>query len=221
MKGQTTDAKRELLTLTSQMSEIAVDELKSFDGLFKSKLQPQTGGGFVALDSSLLKLITALTPIEEATLLSDMTGPAFDEYKRSTPSLAFLGQWPDDKLSSCLSRAMPDEVVAFSRVRPDLKDRMIALSPPMLAEVAADELQRPDTMNDKDKNALLITLKDRVKEMVAQKEVDLEEVFKAKAVVEETIPDNVHAIVPQQEQIAEQATPVTPLSDDDESKKAA
>ena len=219
MKGQTTDAKRELLTLTSQMSEIAVEELRSFDGLFRSKLQPQTGGGFVALDSSLLKLITALTPIEEATLLSDMTGPAFDEYKRSTPSLAFLGQWPDDKLSSCLSRAMPDEVVAFSRVRPDLKDRMIALSPPMLAEVAADELQRPDTMNDKDKNALLITLKDRLKEMVTQKEVDLEEVFKAKDVVEEAIPDNVHEIAPQQ--TAEEAPPAAAATDDDESKKAA
>ena len=108
LKTQDNATKLELLQTTSEMSEIAMDELKSIDGMFKSKLQPQTGKGVVMLDASLNKLISGLSPIEEATLLTPLKGAAIDAYKRSTPSIAFLDSWPDDKLGICLSRAMSD-----------------------------------------------------------------------------------------------------------------
>jgi hypothetical protein len=159
------------------MTEIAMTELKSLDGSFRSKLKTE-GENIVPIDSALVKLVSVLSPLEELTILPEMKGAGFDLLKRSTPSLAYLAQWPDEKLSILLGRAMPDEIVGFLRVRPDLKDRFLGLCPPMTAEVTSDELRRPDTLGEADKNRMLAAFSTRLKEMVERQELSLEQIFK-------------------------------------------
>ena len=84
----------------------------------------------------------------------------------------------------------------------------------MLAEMATDELQRSDLLNDNNKNNLLIALRNRMQEMVNLKEVDLDEVFKAPS----------QSGVPADERTTQidLANPETnPEADSDETKKAA
>ncbi len=171
------EAKRELLENAATLSEIPAAELKSLDGSLAGKLKPQNDGDNVTLDMTLNKLVAALTPMEEATLLHGMTGAALDSFKKSVASVAFLDEWPDDKLQVLLSRVSADEVVAFIRVRPDLQEKFLRLAPPLTSEMASDELRIEDRMSEVDKNAWIGQLAKRVQEMVTLQEVQLDKVF--------------------------------------------
>jgi hypothetical protein len=175
------EMKRTLLDAAAQMTEIPTDEFRSMDVAVKGKLKPQDNKGTIPLNMGLSKLVSALSPLEEIAILPTMTGPAFDNLKRTLPSIAFLPQWPDDKVSLLVSRAMPDELVAYFRSCPEVADRFIGLAPQMTAELAKDELGRPDTMAEKDKIRLLTELGNRIKELIQSKEVDLEQIFPASA----------------------------------------
>lgn len=177
LSGLSESAKRELLESAAKMSEIPADELRSLDGALMSKIRPTSTSDVVPLDMTINKLVSALTPREEATLLYDMKGSAIDAYKKSVPSIAFLGEWPDESLTVLLSRVSADEIVALIRVRPDLQDRFIGLCPQLTAEMAIDELRLPDRMSDSTKDEWLGALARRVKEMVQLQEVSLEVIF--------------------------------------------
>jgi hypothetical protein len=181
MQGLSLDAKKELLESAAGMSEIASDELRSLDGSLMSMFKPSNKKDVVSLEMTLTKLVAALNPVEEILLLSEMKGPAIDEFKKSTDSLAFLSEWPDDKLSILLSQVSPDELSAYGRVRPDLKDRLLALAPTMTAEMVGEELARPDKLSMKDKEVWIESFAKRLKTMVLSKELNLNEIFAAKA----------------------------------------
>ncbi|CAN5679714.1 hypothetical protein BH10BDE1_BH10BDE1_17340 [soil metagenome] len=181
MAGLSMEAKKELLESAAGMSEIPSDELRALDGNLMSMFKPTNKKDVVPLEMTLTKLVAALTPVEEILLLSGMKGKAVDEFKLSSPSLAFLGEWPDDKLSILLSQASPDELSAYGRVRPDLKDRLLALAPAMTAEMVGEELARPDRSNIKDKGVWIESFAKRLKTMVLSKELNLDEIFSVPA----------------------------------------
>ena len=177
LRGLDESTKRELLQSAAKMSEIPADELRSLDGALMSKIRPTNTSDMVPLEMTINKLVAALTPREEVTLIYDMKGPAIDAYKRSVPSIAFLGEWPDDSLTVLLSRVSADEIVALIRMRPDVKERFIDLCPQLTAEMAIDELRLPDRMSDATKDEWLGALARRVREMVQLQEVSLELIF--------------------------------------------
>jgi hypothetical protein len=179
LKSLSSDAKKELLESAARMSEIEASELKSMDSALAVKLKPQGNTETVPLDMTLGKLVSALSPMEEVTLLAQMQGPAIDSFKRSTPSIAFLGEWAEDKLKMLMSRVTPDELMALARVRPDLQERLVSLSPPLTAEMVGDELRMPDRTDDKTKNEWLTSLSKRINEMVSFQEVSLDTMFPA------------------------------------------
>jgi hypothetical protein len=108
-----------------------------------------------------------------------MKGPAVENFKRSTASIAFLGEWPDDKLGILMSRVSADELAALARVRPDLQERLVRLAPPLTAEMAADELKIADRTDDNTKNEWLSSLVKRINEMVRFQEISLDAIFAA------------------------------------------
>ena len=177
MQSLSLDAKKELLISAAGMSEIPAEELRSLDGSLMNQFKPSSKQDVVPLEMTLTKLVAALTPVEEILLLNGMTGRAVEEFKLSTPSLAFLGEWPDDKLSILLSQTSADELVAFCRVRPELKDRFMQLAPSMTSEMAGEELARPDKSNMKDKGIWLESFAKRLKTLVLLKELNLDEIF--------------------------------------------
>lgn len=180
MRGLDIDKKREILESAAQLSTIPATELKSMDTSLSAKLNRKgSGEDLVPLDMSIQKIVGSLTRVEEITLLAGMSGYAIQAYKRVTASLAFLHEWPDDLLSLLVSRSTVDELVALSRIRQDMKDRLLGLCPPMTATMATDELNREDKFSESDKNVLLQNLRERLESMVENKEVDLERIFPA------------------------------------------
>jgi hypothetical protein len=111
--------------------------------------------------------------MEEMALLPQLSGPGIEAYKCSQFSLAFLHEWNDSALRPVFSKAMPDEVVAFLRMRMDSRERIIGLCPPMTAIVASDDLERENSFTEKEQNILLNQLAARVRQLVDAGEIQL------------------------------------------------
>ncbi len=181
VRAQSKETKLALINSAVGLSSVPAEELKSFDQVLKSRtLGTPTGTSSVPLEMSLGKLVSALSPLDEIQLLSEAaaTNPdAFDAYKRSSPSLAFLGDWKDDKLARLFSKLTPDELVAYLRVMPALADRFLKLCPPMTSELTADELRRPDTLPESESNRILGAFTQRLMDMVVRNEISMYDVF--------------------------------------------
>ena len=163
----------------ARLYEIQADELKMMDRTLFAKLKPGDSQATVPLEMTLTKLVKALTPVEEATLLTDLQGAAIGDYKRSVPSVAFLGEWPDEKLKLLMAKTTADETCALLRMRPDLNERLVALCPGFTAELVVEELGRDDKTSENEKSKLLEIFNRRIQEMVTLRELDLESLFDA------------------------------------------
>ncbi len=176
-KGLDGKAKLELLQQASQMDSVPADELKAIDSNIKSRVQPKASKEVVILDRALLRMIEALRPQEELSLLSSLQGPAIESFKRTNPSIAFLEQWPDDKLKIFMTKVAVDELLPYIRLRPGSKNRLISLLPPMTAEMINEEFERPDRTSAEDKDQWLAALKNRMLQMFELKELVLDDIF--------------------------------------------
>jgi hypothetical protein len=177
MKTMSLEAKRELLVAAAGMSEIPTEELKNFDRGLMSKFRSDEKSDVVPLEMTLNKLVEALDPSEQIVLLAGMQGQAAEEFRRTTPSLAFLSEWPEEALGALLAQASTDEVVALCRVRPDLKERVLKCAPQLTVAMVDDELAGPDRMSAKDKGVWIEALTKRLRTLVMTKALVLDEIF--------------------------------------------
>jgi|GEM_PF-2385824 len=177
MGSLTEESKLELLQNAALLSKVSSSEIRTMDMGLRGRLKTDNSGDTVSFEMGLSKLIETLSPIEAAILPSKIEGQGLLAYKRSVASLAFLNEWPDEKLSLLISRASNDEVVTLLKVRPDFREKILALCPPMTVKVAEDELSRPDRLNDYEKGVWLESLGQKLTEMVELREVSLEDIF--------------------------------------------
>jgi hypothetical protein len=178
MASLQTEQKLELLRTAADLNSIRQSELKSMDTGLASRLKaPESEDAVVPLDMTLNRLIESLTPTEEITLVPQLTGASIDAYMKATPSLAFLDRWSDERLKLLFSRTTIEEMIAYVRVREDMVERILSLSPPMKAQILKEELDRKAKLSDRDRNRQLQTLTSRLKEMVRLQEVHLEDMF--------------------------------------------
>jgi flagellar motor switch protein FliG len=179
MSTMSLDAKRELLVAAAGMSEIPTKELSQLDRGLMARFKPQGREDVIPLEMTLNKLVEALTPAEELVLLAGMQGPAAEEFRRTTPSLAFISEWQDEPLAILLSQATTDEILVLCRVRPDVKERVLNLAPKMTVAMVADEFEKPDRLSAKDKGIWIEALTKRLRTLVLSKALVLEEIFPA------------------------------------------
>lgn len=178
MKTMSADQKMQLLDEAAKLTEVRSDELSQLDSSVKKKVSgADQAKDVVALDMTLEKIASSLNVMEELQMLSKVQGLAISAYKRKNPSLAFLHEWPDNKLSLVLGRISTDQAVAYLRVEQTMTERFISLSSPMFGEVLRDELNSPDKMKDTEKLELLQNFAGVLIKMVQSKEVDLTEFF--------------------------------------------
>ncbi len=177
IKPLTVAQKIELLENAAQLREVSTDELKSLDNSMKAKMGKGDSLNIVSLDMSLEKVANALSLREEIELLGELKSPGILEFKRSYPSLAFLPEWPDSELKKLVVRMNSDQAILYLSLKPGMKDRIIALSPPFLSELILEELNRKREINKNDEENILTSLSEVMKELVFIKEVNLQEIF--------------------------------------------
>lgn len=177
VQGLDSEKKLALLKSAGELYEVPAKEVRESENLLKPEFKSASNAEIISLAQNVARLCETLTPVEELSLLSVCQGPAFDQFKISTPTIAFLHEWNDRALGLILDQANADEIACYLRFRPEVRDQFLALCPPLTATMVRDELERNDTTSETTKNELLSLLKDRVVELVQSKAVDLEEIF--------------------------------------------
>lgn len=180
LRQQNIEAKRELLENAAGLSAIAATELKQADASLSARINGKkgtSGAEMVKLEMTIQKIADSLTPMEEIELLRTLEGDTVRTFKKTRASLAFVHEWQDEPFGKLVNRTNVDELVAFLRVRPDLSERVSNLAATMTARMLKDELNRPDSLSDTDKNRLLTRMTERIQELRDEKEIDLENIF--------------------------------------------
>jgi len=171
------DEKLQILENAFSLKEIPSDELNDMSKDIKGQLSGDINSNNVQLEMSYQKILSTMSIIDEMEMLPKVKSQEIAEFKRKVASIAFLHEWPDDKLSIAIQKLRTDQLVAYLRFKPELKDRIISLCLPMTAEVLTDDLNQPDNMSRTEKEALLSDIAKTLNAIVSQKEIDLSEVF--------------------------------------------
>lgn len=173
----TIEQKMEMLENAANLKEISSDELNQVNTSIRSQMSGDVSADQVKLDMTFEKIVSMLSILEEFEIFPKLQNEEMTKYKKKNPSIAFLHEWPDDKLAILLSKLRSDEVVIYLRFMPDQKDRVLKISPPMTAEVVSEDFAQPDKASQAEKEAALKNIVEVAKGMVASNEVDLSAIF--------------------------------------------
>ena len=173
------EQKIEMLKNAVKLKGIERSELREFDKEVKSQLGGEVSADSVPLDLTFEKIVGTLSIIEEIEMLPQIQGDEMLRFKKQNPSLAFFHEWPDEKLSFILGKLRPDQIVTYLRLKPELKERFLKLSPPMTAEVVTDDLNQTDRSTPSEKEKSLKDMSDALKGFAERKEINLDEMFTA------------------------------------------
>ncbi len=179
--------KLDILKSASELSEISTSELKNLNKSFQTKMKGTESRDNIQLDTSLEKIISALPKIDELKLLPQIQGAGIQNYKRKNASVAFLHEWPDDKLGLFITQLKTDHVVTYLRLKPDQKERIYGLCQPRAAAVIKDEVGREDKISMADKEIHLLDISELMQEFKESGNIDFESVFPAPARAEKEI----------------------------------
>ena len=180
LKSLDSETKKALLLEAANLQEMTAPNFQAFEGQFKSLLKSDSNSGdTISFEQAFVALAKSLQPSEALAYLPGLQGPGLERYKRSTPSISFFAEWPKDKMASVLSKVMPDELVAYLRLNPELAEEILSLCPPMTSELARDDLNRENRLNEDEINRLLGQFQERINDFATQSGLNLDELFEA------------------------------------------
>lgn len=124
-------------------------------------------------------LLAVTSPLEEIQLVNQVLATNQESaffLKQNYPSIAFLGEWPQDKLKMLLGKARNLELLSIIQTIPEIKDAVLNVLPVRARTMLADDLQSR-VLSEEDVNANLTDLRARLNYMYENNEIDLLQMF--------------------------------------------
>ncbi len=175
------DSKRALIIDSFNIADVKLTDVEALSEQLKFQLKGEAAGkGIVSIRPKALKLLENLSVLEELQFLKGIEEKLSDHglsIKQNHPSLAFIGQWPEDKLRPLIQLVTVEEIVSFLRIFPEMKENLLPLCRPRVSAIAESELAREDKMSKEDKLKNLSSFKQRLTEIVDGGQVSLIEIF--------------------------------------------
>lgn len=169
------EKKVEILEKASHLSEISEHNLKSIEEniapYFEDKAVAEDQ---VSMSLTLTKLIDSLSFTDSCSILPSLSGNVINAYKVKHAHLAFLSQWSNDALEYVAKKSSNEELVAYLRVVPDMKFKILEFVTPRVKQIIEDDLEQEDKSSFDAKEAMLASFNSRLVELVANGDVLLE-----------------------------------------------
>lgn len=185
MNEMTFDEKKTTVMQAFALTRVREKELELLDESlrFNVKKEESVQEGTIEVQSLIPNMLMSLRPIEELNLLKDVVSklPDQGEYlKQNYPSLAFLADWPEDKLKMLIGSATTQEILSLVQVLPDISTKALAALPSRTKMIVQDEIGKRKIENiELDQH--LEGLKYRLFKMVNDGQISLAQIFKANA----------------------------------------
>ena len=181
MKTLDVSDKKSILESSLSMDKVLSTDIEAASEALKFEVKRMIAGdGVVSVQAMVPKLLNALTPMEELTILMEIAGNMSDggnSIKQNIPSLAFVHEWPKEAASLLWSSASADEVLTYLRFVPKMTDTVLSYCSPMVQTIVRDDLAKPDMFNEDMKTRFLTTLKTKLLQFVNQGSVNLGVIF--------------------------------------------
>lgn len=177
----TMDQKESILINAFETPNVKSQDLELVDESLRFFVQKES-----ALDSSGVDIPTlvpnflmSLKSSEELQLLSQVLPKLKDKgfyLKQNYPSIAFLPEWPEDKLKSLLAPLPSTDLQCLIRSLPQLQERVLKFIPSRNQIMLKDMLKRP--ISDDELNRGLDVIRLRLFKWVNDGQIQLDVVFK-------------------------------------------
>ncbi len=145
------------------------------------KQQEKLEDGSVEIQSMVPQMLMCLNPLEEIQLIQQITPRLPDRgayLKSNFPSLAFLSEWPAEKLNGLLSSSRPQDILCLLKTVPEMTEAIFAVLPSRTQLILKDSMARELTKDETIRG--LETLKLKMYKMTNDGQLVLAQVFPPK-----------------------------------------
>ncbi len=157
-----------------QELEMADQSLK-----FLIKKEEIAEDGLIEIQSMIPNMLMCLSPFEEIQLVQQILPTLSDQgsfIKRTYPSLAFISEWPEDKLRSFLTGVQPNDVLALVKAIPEAAELIYSVIPNRTQTILKDSLNK--SLSPEELNKGLEILRIKLFRYANDGQINLEAIFK-------------------------------------------
>jgi hypothetical protein len=175
------EKKIELLNTAAKLSSISQQKLKDIETQIAPYFDQKVSDTDVSLAMTLNKLIDSMSYLDACRILPKVKGPMVEEYKLRTPHIGFFNDWTQACQELLIKRSTNEELTAYLRVMPQMTESFLELISPRARQILEDDLSREDQISDAEKERLLLSLHNRLVNLIYTNVVSLEDAIKKKA----------------------------------------
>lgn len=174
------DKKVELLNAAAKLSTISQDRLKGIEDQIAPYFEQKVDEAEISMSMTLSKLIETMTFVDACKLMTKVQGPIIEDYKIKHPHLGFFSDWTVSAQEVLIKKATNEELTAYIRTVPEMSPNVLELVSPRARQILEDDINRPDTMSEPEKEKWLQSLHNRLLNLVYTNVINLEDAIKKK-----------------------------------------
>nr|BFD65304.1 hypothetical protein HAGR004_03260 [Bdellovibrio sp. HAGR004] len=181
ISGLSFEEKKNMIVEAFAIPKMKPQEIEMADQSLKFliKKEESVDDGLVEIQSMIPNMLMCLSPLEEIQLIQQILPTLSDQghfIKRSYPSLAFLSQWPEEKLKHFLTGVQPNDILALVKAIPEATEVINSVIPNRTQTILKDSLNR--TLTSEELNNGLGTLRIKLFKYANDGIINLELIFK-------------------------------------------
>lgn len=181
VSGLSFEEKKNMIVEAFAIPKMKPQEIEMADQSLKFliKKEESVDDGLVEIQSMIPNMLMCLSPLEEIQLIQQILPTLSDQghfIKRSYPSLAFISQWPEEKLKHFLTGVQPNDILALVKSIPEATEVINSVIPNRTQTILKDSLNR--SLTSEELNNGLGTLRIKLFKYANDGIINLELIFK-------------------------------------------
>ncbi len=181
VSGLSFEEKKNMLVEAFAIPKMKPQEIEMADQSLKFliKKEDSVDDGLVEVQTMIPNMLMCLSPLEEIQLIQQILPTLSDQgqfIKRNYPSLAFISQWPEEKLKHFLTGVQPNDILALVKAIPEATEVINSVIPNRTQTILKDSLSK--TLNSEELNNGLGTLRLKLFKYANDGIINLELIFK-------------------------------------------
>lgn len=179
----TFDDKEQLVLKAFETPKIKVQELEMLDESLKFLVKNNSDNdeGAIEVPAMVPNFLMSLNPREEILLLRQIPGKLKDQglyLKQNYPTVAFLPEWPDEKIKLLIQSLGNSDLQAIIKAVPEVQDKILDLLTGRTQAILRDSLKRDLSEDELMKSLENVRL--RLFKLVNAGQIQTEVIFKVK-----------------------------------------
>ncbi len=175
------DEKKSMIIEAFAIPRMKPQELEMADQSLKFLIKKEdvAEDGLIEIQSMIPNMLMCLSPFEEIQLVQQILPTLSDQgffIKQNYPSLAFISEWPEDKLKYFLTGVQPNDILALVKAVPESSETVFAVIPSRTQTILKDSLNK--TLSPEEINRGLEGLRLKLFKAVNDGQINLNLIFK-------------------------------------------